>query len=135
MPVSLKVKGIGASKYKSGEFALTIIYIPGLDKEGSEFYISISCELHLVDGLKANILMGNDVLYMEGFAINLSNTSVLAHSFDMKINITTRYHSKFLKHRVLVNSSTLMPPQSEVLIAFQYIYLPNSRNFLFYPSL
>lgn len=36
MPVPLKVRGIGASRHESDEFALTALYIPGLDQEGSE---------------------------------------------------------------------------------------------------
>lgn len=90
MPVSLKVRGIGDSKHKSGDFALASIYIPGIDKKSREVYTSISCELHLVDGLKVNMLVYNDVLCTEGFAINLSTTSALIHRCSMKININAR---------------------------------------------
>lgn len=51
MPVPLKVRSIGALKYKSRDFALTTIDIFGIDKKDCEVYASISCKLHLVDGL------------------------------------------------------------------------------------
>ncbi len=90
MPVLLKVRSIGASKHKLKNFALTTIYIPGIDERGQEVYASISCKLHLVNGLKANMLVGNDVLYTEGFAINLSTFFALIHSCGVKIDINAR---------------------------------------------
>ncbi len=134
IPVLLKVRGIGASRHKSGEFALTTIYIPGVDKTGREVYASISCKLHLFNGLKTNMLVGNNVLYMEGFAINLSTSSALVQSCGVSIDISARQHSEFLRQKVLASDLTLVPPQSEALIAFQQIHLPNSRDFLFHPS-
>lgn len=134
MPVPLKVRGIGASKHKSGHFALTTLYIPGTNKKGREVYASITCKLHLVDGLKANMLVGNDVLCTEGFAVNLYNSFALIQSCGVRININTRQHSEFLGHRALASASTIIPPHSEVLVTFQHIKLPDSRNFLFSPA-
>lgn len=70
MPVPFKIRGISTSKHKSENFALTTVYISCFDKNGHEVYTSITCKLHLVDGLKANMLVGNDVLCIKGFAIN-----------------------------------------------------------------
>lgn len=130
----LKIRNIGASKYESRNFALTIIYIPGINKKDRKVYASISYKLYLVDGLKVNILGGNNMFSMKGFAINLSNSSALIYSYGTKINLNTRQYSEFLKQRVLANGSILVPPQSKALIAFQYIDLPDFYNFLFYPS-
>lgn len=132
--IAPKVQGINASKHKSGEFAFTIIFIPGFDKEGLGIYASIRYKLYLVDRLKANMLVGNNVLYMGGIVINLSNVPALIHSYGMKIDISARHHSKSLRQKVLANSYTLVSPQSEALIAFQHIHLPNSHNFLFHLS-
>lgn len=134
MPVSLKVRGISNSKHKSRDFALASTYIPGIDKKSHEVYTSISCELYLINGLKVNKLVSNDVLCTEGFAINLSTTSALIHSCGMKININARQHSEFLRHKALAKTPTIVPPCLEALVAFQHIELPDSRDFLFYPS-
>ena len=107
------------------------LYIPGTDEKGREVYASITCELHLVDGLKANMLVENDVLCTEGFAVNLYNSSALIHSCSVRIIITARQHSEFLRHRALVSASTIISPYSEALVAFQRIKLPDSRDFLF----
>ena len=134
IPVPLKVRGIGASKHESGHFALTMLYIPGTNEKGREVYASITCELHLVDELKANMLVGNDVLCTEGFAVNLYNSSTLIHSCGVRIDINARQYSEFLRHRALASASTIIPPHSEALVAFQRIKLPDSRDFLFSPT-
>ena len=41
IPIPLKVRGIGASRHKSGEFALTTLYMLGFDKESSEVYMCV----------------------------------------------------------------------------------------------
>lgn len=134
IPIPLKVRGIGASKHELGDFALTTIYIPRIDEKGREVYASISCELHLVDILKANMLVSNNVFCIEGFAINLSTSSALIHSYGLKIDINARQYSEFLRHRALASTPTIISPRLEALVVFQHIKLPDSRDFLFYPS-
>lgn len=86
------------------------IYIPNIDKRGCKFYVSISYELYLVNGLKANMLVTNDVLCKKGFAINFSICSVLIHSCSIRIDVSARQHSEFFRQKILASSSTLMPP-------------------------
>lgn len=108
----LKVRSIGASKHKSGEFALTMLYIPGLNQEGLEVYTCIKYELHPVEDLKANMLIGNNVFYTEGFSINLANASAYILSCKVDIIISARYHSEFLKCKVLANAAIFIPFKS-----------------------
>lgn len=111
MPVPLKVRGIGASMYESRDFALTTNYIPSIDEKGREVYASISYELYQVNGLKANILVSNDMLYTESFTINLSTSSALIHCCGVKIDINVRQYSKFLKYRAPAGALTIMLPR------------------------
>lgn len=135
MPIPLKVKSIGALKHKLGNFALTIIYISDIDKKVCGIYVSFNWKLHQVDRLKANILVSNNMLCTEGFAINLSIFFALIHNCSVKIDISTRQHFKFLRHKTLVSASIIMPLCSKVPIAFQHIKFSDIHNFLFYPSL
>lgn len=134
MLVSLKVRGVGAFKHELGRFILTILNIPNIDEKSREVYTSITYKLHLVDRLKTNILVGNNMLYTEGFAVNLYNSFVLIHNYSVKIDINTRQQLEFLRLRALVNASTIIPSHLEVLVAFQYIKLPDSHDFLLSPA-
>lgn len=66
MLVPLKIRSIGTLKHKSGDFTPMTIYIPVIDEKGHELYVFISCKLYLVDELKINMLLSNNVLCIEG---------------------------------------------------------------------
>lgn len=110
MPIPLNIREIDIFKYESEEFAFIFIYISGLDKKNYEIYVFINLKLYLVNRLKANILIGNNVLYMKDFAINLSNIFLFIYSYFIKIVINTRHHFKFLRQRVLAYSPILILP-------------------------
>lgn len=88
---------------------LSTIYIPDIDKKGWEVYASISFKLYLINKLKANMLIGNNVLCTEDFAINSSIFSALINSRDVKIDINVREHSKFSRQKTLASSYTIVP--------------------------
>lgn len=92
MPVPLRVRGINASKYKLRKFPLTAFYIPGFDRGSSEIYAFIQYKLYLVKGLKANMLIGNNVLCTESFTINLISDSAHILTCGMTIVINARNH-------------------------------------------
>ena len=114
----LKVKGIGTSRHKSEEFALTVFNIPGLDREGSEVYACIKYELHLVEGLKRNILIGNNILCIEGFTINLARSSAHILSYGVAIVINARNHLQFLRQNILANATKFILLKSEAFVNF-----------------
>lgn len=76
MPVLLKVGNIGAFKHKLKKFAFIIFYILGSSHNKTEVYVGIKCELYLVKGVKANILIGNNIFCIKDFSINLLNVFV-----------------------------------------------------------
>lgn len=93
IPIPLKVRGIGVSSYELEKFALTALYMPGLDQGGLEVYTCIKCELHLVEGLRANMFIVNNVFCIEGFTINLASTSAHILSYKVTIVVNARSYS------------------------------------------
>lgn len=62
MSTSLKLRGIGALKHKSAQFAELSLFLPGKNNQEQEVYTSIRGKLYLIEGLRANILIGNNIL-------------------------------------------------------------------------
>lgn len=90
MLIPLKVRGIGASKHESGEFAAPYLYFPGKNNVGQQVYISLTCEIYLVKDLKANLLIGNDIMSPKGFIIDIKRKSVWIKSYGITIPIDVR---------------------------------------------
>lgn len=53
MSIPLKVRGIKASKHKSGEFAVFLIYFSEKNQVGQLIYTSLTWKIHLVKDLRA----------------------------------------------------------------------------------
>ncbi len=60
MASPLKVRGVGSTKHETDEYVSVTIYFPG-QKERKEALAFITRELHLVDDLRAKMLLGNDI--------------------------------------------------------------------------
>lgn len=90
MSTPLKVKGIEASRHKSNQFAELSLFFLGKNGKGEIVYTSIKCELHLVEDLRANILIGNDILVPESFVINIRLGHAIVRSCGVKITIKAR---------------------------------------------
>lgn len=86
----LKIRDIEVSKHKSDEYALVFFYFLEKDANNKMLYTYINQELYLVDGLKVNILMENDVIGSEKISINITKKTTLITSCGVQIKIDTK---------------------------------------------
>lgn len=130
----LKIREIRTSKHKSAQFAEVSFFFPGKSDKGQKVYASIRCELHLVKRLRANILIGNNILAAESFVLNVALSHALVESCGVKITIRARQRGQFLKKRLLAKKKRVLPPRSRTMVPLLLVLLPNDRDFLFYPT-
>ncbi len=132
MSTPLKVRGIGASKYKSGEFGALSLYFPGKNNARQLVYAFLTCEIHLVEDLRANLLIGNNIMSSEGFVIDIKEKKALISSCKVTIPINARQRGQFLARKLLTNQEIVVPPNSKAKISLLPLHLPDDRNFLFH---
>ena len=134
MSIPLKVRGISASKYESGEFAALSLYFPGRKDTDQQVYALLTCEIYWVEGLRANLLIGNNIISPEGFIIDVKKRSVLIGSCGVTIPIDAKQKGPFLTRRLLSSQETVLLPHSEAMVSRVPLLLPNDRDFLFHPG-
>lgn len=71
MSISLKVKGISASKHKSSEFAALSLYFSSRNNAKELVYVLLQYEIHFVKRLWANLLISNNIMSPKAMIINL----------------------------------------------------------------
>lgn len=135
MSTPLQVRGIAASKHKSRDFAALFLYFLGRNDAGQQVYASLTCEIHLVKGLKANLLIGNNIMSPEGFVIDVKKRSLLIGTCKVTVHIDARQHGQFLTRKLLSSQKTVVPPRSEAMISLVPLALPDDRDFLFHPAI
>ena len=132
--IPLKVRRIKASKHESGEFAALFLYFPGRDNTGQQVYAFLTCKIYLVKGLRANLLIGNNIMSPEGFIIDIKRRSILIRSCGVTVPIDVRQRGQFFTRRLLASQDTVIPPRSEAMVSIVPLPLPDDRDFLFHPS-
>lgn len=134
MSMLLNVRGIGTSKHESAQFAALSLYFLSENQGGQQMYALIKCKLYLVDGLQANILIENDILFSEDFAIHISKNRALIGRYGVIIAINARQHRQFLKQKLLARNNNVIPPCSKSMIPLAPVSLSDDRDFLFYST-
>ena len=90
MSTPLKVRSIVASKHESSEFAVLSLYFPGKNNVGDLVYALLQYEIYLVEGLRANLLIGNNIISSEAMIINLGKKTALIDTYGVTININAK---------------------------------------------
>lgn len=134
MSTTLKVREIGASKHKSGEFAALLLYFPGKNKVGQLVYAFLTCQIHLVKDLRANLLIDNNIMFLEGFVIDIKEKSTLIRSCNIIIFIDTKQKKQFLSRKLLASQETIVTSHLEEMVSLIPLSLPDDCDSLFYPA-
>ena len=72
MASSLRIRGVESIKHEIDEYVTISIYMPETDAEGNNVLASFNRELHLIDDLRAKMLIGNDILGPEEIFIDIA---------------------------------------------------------------
>lgn len=123
MATSFKVRGIEVSKHKSGEFAALFLYFLGKNNMGHLVYAFLTCEIYLVEGHRANLLIGNNIMSLEGFFMDVKRRNVLIRGCGVTVPINTKQKEQFLIRKLLPspNSHDFLSPRGHGLACFSTI--------------
>lgn len=129
MSTPLKVGGIGASRHKSEKFAALFFYFLGTNGAGKLVYTLLRCEIHLVKGLRANLLIGNGIMLPKNFVINIEKKIMLIKSCGVTVLISARQRGQFFTKKLLASKLTVVSPQSKSLIPFVPVSVLDNCDF------
>lgn len=125
MSTPLKVRGIDTLKHESSEFAALSLWFPGKNAIGDLVYTALRCEIHRVEGLRANLLIGNNIMSPEVVVIDLGKKAAVIGACGISINVNTRQRGQFLARKLLTNENSVIPPRSEAMILLVKLPLPD----------
>lgn len=90
-PAPLEVSGIGSDKHRATEYFINPLFIPGKDLSGTEALAKTAPrEIHVVDGLRAGMLLGSDIMTPEGIDLLISRQVAVINSCKMEAPIETK---------------------------------------------
>ena len=138
LPKQIPIRGVGAQIHRTDEFAVLTFYLKGKDLKDQEAVAAITREIHIVDDLQANLLIGADILTPEGMTLDYQRQQITIGSCeDLKVafNSYSRQEPNLRRTIRAQGNVTLKPKQiTRVPVHFQG-NLPGDRDFFFEPKL
>ena len=98
----MKIREIEFSKYETFEYIIQNLYFSKLDDKDHKMLIYIRRELYIVDDLRTKMLIGNDILELKDFVINVINKKTRINNCKIEIKIFFRSRDEFVKRKIHV---------------------------------
>lgn len=132
----ISVRGVGTARHLTDDYLLMDLYIKG-SVDGRESIAHIRREVHIVDNLKAKLLLGMDIMTPERMIVNLDTKQLTLNScrgLTTNLGVTARDNTRIRRvikpeGRIVVDANTIIrvPVRTDQP-------LPD-RDFLFEPYL
>ena len=136
MPTPMTVRGLGTNQHDASEYARISIYLPG-----SKGTALITREVHIVDNLSANALIGIDIMKPEGMMLDLQHDMMTVGSCDdLQVPISTRTkQSNQVDTAIFSITRKVVAPHTDMRIPVKarrkpLRNLPSDRDFIFEPA-
>ena len=137
MASPVPVRGLGNRIVMTDEYVVLTLYVDGIAKDGTPKTACLTTEVHLVDDLKANMLIGNDTMVPQGIAIDYDSQTIKfarCENLAAPIDILTRA-DPHAKRTIKSKGAMTIPPRSTVNVPVVYNgSIPQDRDFLFEPE-
>ena len=134
MASPISVRGIGSNHHSTNKYVLLEIYLPGT-RNGKDVRAKITREAHLVDGLKAKMLLGTDIIGPKKIDIITSKSQAYIGSYNTTVPIDIKPRSRGITRKpVVADRQTTVPPYSQMVVPVYHATLPDDRDFLFEPA-
>ena len=135
MATPMPVRGVGNKIVRTDEYVQIEMFVPGTI-DGKPATGSFVMEAHIVDDLKANMLIGIDNLEPQGITIDFKTATANVGACDnltMPINIHARAEAH-VKRVVKAKSTVTVPARSTIQVPVAYKVMSPDRDFLFEPE-
>lgn len=132
---TLKMKGVGAKTVASSEFVTIRIFLHGQRmSNGNPLLAAFQVELHVVDNLSANVLLGNDFLLPARAVLDFEHACLKMDEQDLAVPM--QVHKDQLTPRLSLKAQTdsIIPADSISFIPFRG-NVPTGQDYFFEPHI
>lgn len=101
------------------------------DEHKQPLYSCIHRQMYLIGGLKANMLVKNNINGPKSIMIDLANFTAFIINYNIWIVITDRQKGQLLKKKLMADTIVFLPPNFQSLVLVLHSALPSNRDFFF----
>ena len=126
----ISIRELDIDKHMTVEYVILFIYFSD-QKNDVTVKTKITKEIHLIDNLKINMLLNNDVIESEKIDVSISNKSVYIDSCEVIASLEVRTSRVIVQISVHARKITVISSHSELIFSMHYIIVSFDRNYLF----
>jgi len=138
MPTPIRIRGIASDAHLSNLYSVVTIFVPGQRQGGELVLMEVEVEVHLVQGLKCNMLIGVDMLKPYGMSLDFGSSTLRIPSCEASAPIRTKPVEKqreAQRRKVKVSERTIVSPYSRRAIPIKFRPFAGDGDFNFRPTL
>ena len=128
------VKGIGEARHSIAEYVRIPLLLPGKSDIGEPVLAEIIVDVHLVDDLRANMLIGMDTMGPEGIDIITTKRHAYVTSCNTRIPLEIKRQGARVRRAVKAKNDVLVRPGEQIAIPVNYHAQLPERDLLFEPD-
>lgn len=98
----ITIRDLNINKYSTNKYAIVLMYFSNKNKTENFVKTLIIREIYLIDDIKANIFIKNDVLKFENFNIFILTFSISINNCDVIISISIK--NRFSTKKILIHA-------------------------------
>lgn len=87
MATSIIIRGLEDNKHVTDQYAMTNIYISAKNSQKKLVTVHIQCEIYLILGLKANMLVKTKIIILEQFVLDFNKKTAFIESCFCLFNL------------------------------------------------
>ena len=130
MTFFITIRGLDVNKHSTNKYVIIFMYFSSINKDENFVKTLIIREIHLIENLKANVLIDNDILNSEKFDIFISTSSAYIESCNVIILIFVNNRSSSRTISIHATKTMIISSKSEQTIFIHKISLSN-RHYIF----
>ena len=115
------------------KYMLKPLYLPAKDDNDKQIVACIGWKLHIVDNLRINLLIGNNIIGAKEIKIDITNEKAFVPGCKATFLITTQQRSQFIRQELLSAIYVTISLQSQVFVPITSLLLPQDQDFFFEP--
>ena len=126
----ISVRELDVDKHITVEYVILFMYFSD-QKNDVTIKIKIIRKIHLIDNLKINMLLSNDVIESKKIDVSISNKSIYIDNYEVIVSFEVRTSRVIVQTSVHARKITVISSHSELILSVHYTTVSFDRDYLF----
>ena len=126
----ISIRELDVDKHMTIEYAILFMYFFD-QKNDVTIRVKIIRKIHLIDNLKTNMLLNNDVIESKKIDVNISKKTIYIKSCKIIANLKIRTFKIIVQISIYIRKITVISFRFELILSMHYTIVSFDRNYLF----